>query len=360
MKNKPILLFSLFLLLAMLLSGCSGVMSASSWSGLSVDAETAFLAGGQFVYAIDLANGLQVWKYPVKGDAKKVFFAPPLKTPDGQLIIGSGGNNHSLISLNPQSGNPPSENWVFDAAADRWVASPLVWNEIIYAPNGDGHLYALDMKGNLLWSVKLGGQLWTTPATDGELLYVPSLDHRLYAVNPETHAVAWIVELNGAVMGAPVVASDNKLYVGSFASRVEVIDTVEKTVSDLLETRGWVWGAPVLDEEMLYFGDLEGNFYAFDISGGELSYPAIKPDDAIVGSPLVLSDNVVVTTESGNLYFIDSKGKYRSQIVDGKIYSAPVLAGELLLVAPSESETLLFAYDLEGKQEWVFTPAKEK
>ena len=333
---------------------------ASSWSGLAADDENAYLADGQYVYSIDLANGSLVWKYPEKGDNKKIFFASPLKTGDGQLIIGSGGSNHSLISLDPKSGNPPTENWIFEGAADRWVASPLIWGETIYAPNGDGHLYVLDMSGNLLWSVKLGGQLWTTPATDGKLVYVPSLDHNLYVINPETQAIAWTVELSGAVMGEPAIASDNKLYVGSFASKVEVVDTLTKKVTDLIDTQGWVWGAPILDGEMLYFGDLEGNFYAFDLANDRLSYPEVKPDAAIVGSPLVLTDSIAISTESGNVYFIDPNGKYRSQVVGGKIYSAPVLAGNLILVAPSESEILLFAYDMEGKQEWVFTPPEEK
>jgi hypothetical protein len=38
--------------------------------------------------------------------------------------------------------------------------------------------------------VELGGALWSAPVTDGELLYITSLDHHLHIVDPETMKLA--------------------------------------------------------------------------------------------------------------------------------------------------------------------------
>ena len=43
---------------ALLLTGCSGAaLTPSSWPGLAADAETAYVASNQAVYALDLATG---------------------------------------------------------------------------------------------------------------------------------------------------------------------------------------------------------------------------------------------------------------------------------------------------------------
>ena len=63
-------------------------------------------------------------------------------TPDGQLIV--GGFDKKLYSLNPQTGQ---SNWQFTDAHDRFFGGVLVVNNMIYAPNADYNLYALNLKG---------------------------------------------------------------------------------------------------------------------------------------------------------------------------------------------------------------------
>src|SRR4030067_244054 len=55
--------------LAVLLSACSGALPSTSWPGLSASATTAYLADGQYTFAIDLQNGTLRWRYPDKAAA---------------------------------------------------------------------------------------------------------------------------------------------------------------------------------------------------------------------------------------------------------------------------------------------------
>ncbi len=179
-------LFSFVLLGAILLSACSSAASrGTSWPGLAADANNAYLANGQFIYAARLSDGSKLWQYPDKAGSQQ-FFAAPLLTPDGQLIVGSAGTDQGLYSLDPATG---ATKWSvpFTGAKDRWIAAPLAINDTLYAPNNDGSLYALKLAtGELLWSLSIGHPLWGSPVTDGKLIFLTSLDHFLYAIDPQS------------------------------------------------------------------------------------------------------------------------------------------------------------------------------
>ncbi len=359
MKFKTLLILSMLLLLSVLLSGCSAsAMRTNSWSGLSTDAENAYLANGSLVYAFDLANGSLLWQYPAEGaDSKEAYFANPVLTDDGQLLIASAGTNHSFTSLDSATGKA---NWTFADAAGTWLASPAVVDGTIYAPNTDGTLYALDMDGNLRWEKEISeAALWSQPTSDGNMLYITALDHHVYAFDTTKQEIAWSVSINGALPGAAALDEAGNLYVGSFGSTVASINTQSREIVWEKETAGWVWDAPALNGETLYVGDLEGNFHAFNTSDGSEVFPALKPNGPIVGSPLALDAFTVIGTESGTAYAIDSTGTILWQkTVGGQLYSAPVQGGDLILFSPMETDSILVALDHDGRQVWQFTPEK--
>jgi outer membrane protein assembly factor BamB len=352
-KRFTLILF--VLLAALLLSSCVGGSAArgsTSWPGLAADADNVYIADGTYVYAATLADGKQLWKFPEKSSSS--FFAPPVLTEDGQLLVGSEGNDHALYSIDPKTGK---EKWPgpFSGAEDRWIASPLVFNNTIYAPNADGNLYILSMDGQLIEAVDLGGALWSAPVTDGKYIYVTSLDHHFHAVDIASHRVVQEIDLGGAIPGGPAIGPRG-LYVGSFTKKLEVVSNGNHRV--LAEAPNWIWGSPILDGGTLYYADLSGNVYSFDITSEKQNWSA-KPDDAIVASPLVVGDQVIVATEAGTVTSLDKDGKnVWDRAVGGKIYSNIVTSGELILVSPVSADINVAALDLNGKLVWSFTPEK--
>ena len=356
MNTKRLILISLIALAALALSACSGAPVANNWHGLAADAERAYVSGGSFVYAVDLQTGKEVWRYPAEADNKKLFYAASVLTEDGQLLVGSAGATHSFVSIDPATGR---ENWVETFGKGTWLASPLVLNETIYAPNTDGYLYVLDMNGKQAADpIELSGALWSAPTTDGTLLYVTSLDHHLHVVDPARGAVLETVNLGGAVPGSPAIGSDG-VYAGSFASNVEFVkpDGSHEVVA---KAANWVWGSPVVDGETLYYADLDGVVYSLDIASGTQNWDGLQPDGPVVASLLVAGDQIYVATESGSLFALDREGKIVwEKPVGGKIYTTPVAAGDLILAAPYQADDIaLAAYDVQGKQAWTFIPAK--
>ena len=364
--KKKLIIVTTILLGAFLLSACAGgAVRGTSWPGLATDENMAYLADGSFVYAVNLEDGKQVWKYPGERNGKLVFYSTPAVTPDGLVIVGSAGTDHSLFALNPNDMNPdtnaPVEEWRFTGAKDHWVAAPLVVDNSLFAVNSDGNLYILDLQDGQSVKdatiVELGGRLWAQPTTDGERVYITSLDHSVIAVDATTHKVVWHEDLGGAVPGSPVIGTDGSLYVGSLASQLEKFDPSSGNHQSVVDAENWVWSTPSLDGDTLYFGDVDGNFYSFNTSSNSLNWKPVKPDGALTASPLVREDHILLATESGSVYALDRDGKVLwNEQVGGKIYTTPVAAGDLTIVAPLETEFYLAALDANGRQVWTFTP----
>ena len=364
--RKKLIIVTIILLGALFLSACAGgAARGTSWPGLAADGQTAYLADGSFVYAVDLSNGTELWRYPGSRNGKLTFYATPTITPDGLVIVGSAGTDHSLIALNPADINPdtkaPVEAWKFTGAGDHWVAAPLILNNKLFAVNSDGNLYVLDLQDGKSVKeakvVKLNGRLWAQPTTDGERVYITSLDHSVFAVNANTYELLWHEDLGGAVPGSAVLGADGMLYVGSLASKLERFDPATGKHQSVLDAENWVWSTPAADGDTLYFGDVAGNFYSFNTATGKSNWKPVKPDGAVTASPLVQGDHVLIATESGSVFAIDKDGKVLwTQQVGGKMYTTPVAAGDLTIVSPLETTFFLAALDANGRQAWTFTP----
>lgn len=356
MKLKYILITIMLALFASSVSACAGGASAaSSWPGLMIDQDTAYLANGAHVYAINLSNGSLKWRFPNEPDNKISFFATPTLTDDGQLLV--GGYNNVLYSLNPRNGE---KKWDFAESKSRYIGSPLATEQGIFAPTAGETLYAIDLNGNKLGSFITEGPQWAqpVPGSQCDCIYLSSMDHYLYSINVKNNSLNWKTDdLGGSIVGKPAYSPDGVLYVGTFSSELIAIDARNGDILWRIPTTGWVWAGPELHGDHLYFGDLSGTFYALDISTHQISWQ-MQPDGPITETPLVTDDSVYFTTEMGTLYALDFKGNIRwSKTIEGsKLYTSPVSTGEMILVAPIGVDSLLIALDHEGNQIWAYTP----
>jgi eukaryotic-like serine/threonine-protein kinase len=353
MKTKYLVLIGVLLALTVILSGCATGLTASSWPGVTADDQKAYIAGGPFVYAVNLETGAEAWRFPEKASAASPFFAAPVLTADGQLIV--GGFDHKLHSVNPQTG---AENWQFSEARSRFIGSALLLGDMIYAPNADYNLYAVTMLGKLQWVFKADQSIWGTPVTDGTNLYFGTLGRKVYAVNAATGTEVWKQTVEGAVLGSPVLGSNGLLYVATYSGSLYALDPATGNTRWQKTASSWIWSAPALDGSSLYFGDGQGTFYSFDADTGTQNW-SLPLNGTILNTPLISDGKIVIGTEAGNLYTLSLDGTIISTgSVDGKIYAPPVAAGALILVAPTGGAASLVALDSAGATKWSFTPAK--
>lgn len=357
MKPKYLLLVSTLIFFSLLISACSSnIYSSTGWHGLAANTSTVYLAAGTQVFGVDLNTHSEKWHYPEKANAKITFYSNPVLTSDEQLLVSS--YDHNLYSLNPSTG---SVNWTFSEAKNRLISSPLVIQNMIYQPSSDGNIYAVDLTGKKVWQNSTGGPVWAAPATNPKCgcIYVASMDHKVYSFDAATGKQLWMSqELGGAIVGTPAVGSDGILYVGTFGKELIALDGSNGSIKWRFTTHDWVWSGPALANNVLYFGDLAGYFYALNAADGSAFFPELQVNNPVVDTPLSSGDKIYFTAESDTLYIVDTTGNITSKVVGGQIYSAPIDAGDTILVAPTNFTAQLVALSLDGTQKWVFPPPK--
>ena len=360
--KKFLVLILILVVVTLSLSACSGSgrrLSASGWAGLTADQDTAYLAAGAQVYAVNLNNGSLKWQYPVEIDAKSdaSFYAAPVLTDDGQLIV--GGYDGVLYSLDPANG---SVNWTYAKAEGRYVGSPLVTPDGIFAPSSDGNLYAISLKGVELWKpFQTEEPIWATPSIteNCDCIYIASMDHHIYAVSPKNGTQLWKSEdLGGSIVDAPSIVG-SILYTGTFANEIIAIDLDSHKIIWRFETQDWAWASPVVDGDQIYASDISGSFYALDSETGEQVWQ-IQPGGEIVSAPLVIDETIYFGTADGAFIIIDRDGTIQqNNTLPGKLYTGLVAGENLVLVAPTEHDSLLLGYDPSGVQKWDFSLSEE-
>jgi outer membrane protein assembly factor BamB len=372
MKTRHLVFIFLAVLGSLLLTACSGRGASNTWPGLTANGSFAYMADGSQIYVVDLTGGRDVMttvegqsqplRFPIKVDSKLSFYATPVLTPDGQLIVGSAGSAHELYSLDPKTLN---QNWVFADAHDTYVGGALAANDMIYAPNSDGVLYALDPKGKLVWKFAVSGHgFWAQPVTDGKLVYAASLDHYLYALSAGTGEKTWSKKLDGALASAPAHGPDNTLYISTLNKSLYALNTGDGSVRWQKSLSGWVWSSPVLDGGVLYYGVAIGSeggaLQAADPDTGKILW-TFDANGAVVGSPLVMPEQIVIVTEPGVVYGVNRSGGqiWMNKDINEKLYTSPYDAGDSILIATVQANKLLFALSPDGSTiRWSYEPGK--
>ena len=361
-KSKFMLTFLVMLLLAVVLSGCGAIYRPSSWPGISIseDGETAYVAYNTHVYAVN-QNGQEKWAYP--SDAVNMnFYAEPLETSDGNLVIGTYDN--ILAKVNAGTG---SLIWEFTEAGNRYIGSSAEADGLIYAPNADKSLYVLDLDGHLVWEFDTSQANWAAPLVNGELVFVISMDHNLYALDKDSHTEVWKTDLGAGAMSSPVFNEDQSiLYVGTYGAKVMALEAASGDVLWVTEEDvipGWVWGSPVYDQGVLYITDSHGTVTALNAETGVMIW-ANSFDTPITGSVLLMDGIIYIATEGidgGQFVALDAAtgGQQWMQKVEGQLHGTPRAFGDMILVGVVEGDggMIIQAFNMNGTIRWSFTPS---
>lgn len=373
MKKKITLLVIGFLVMALLVSGCTTVGLATSWPGLGHTAQLSYLAFGNFVYAVKNSDGSLAWKYPQDARRETSFFAAPAF--ENNLVV-FGDYKKNLYGVDAATGQ---EKWVFSEAGDKYVGSSLIKNGIIYAPNADGHLYALDVNGKLLWRFKTGKANWSTPVSDGTNLYLSSMDHFVYALKLSytqdeigadelgkriaIQKPLWSTDLKTAIFGSPVLSNNGRLYAATLGGELFALETSNGNVLWTYSAAGKlkdVWSSPVVVDDVVMVADSKGSVYAVDASSGaEKWLNPFESGAAVIGGGVSLGGKAALVTTGGKFLILNIDGSESwSKTFPQPIYTPPIVDGEEIYLASTGQNYLLSKIDLNGREFWSFNPPK--
>jgi outer membrane protein assembly factor BamB len=352
MKINRIVLIPLFLFAAVMLSSCSGVLGATSWPGLTSADETVYVSYATEVYALNAGNGSIIWQYPQEANAQRNFFAPAAVNED-HIYVGDYSN--TLVALDRATG---TEEWTFTEGSGRFIASPLLTDDLVVVPSSGRRVYALTKSGQKAWDFATAQGSWAVPVSDGEVVYQPSMDHFLYAIRQDNGALVWKTDIGAAAVSSPALV-DGRLYLGTLANEVIAVDAATGAIDWHFSADNAIWNQPFFHEGTLYFGDLSGSVFAVDADDGSVVWRKTV-EGSVVAEPVFVDDMLVFVTETGNVTAMSLEGNNLWTVnINGKLYSSPEVVDNRIIVGVVDGENqLVVALDLSGSVLWSFAPSK--
>ena len=344
MKQPKILLLVVIALLPLTLVSCvpGSAQLARGWSGTAVHNGIIYVGtvDGRVV-AINSSTGNLEWAYSIapvtapssglscgQTSVTTAIYDTPVVDRD---IVYIGTYSGQVLALNtlarsqnltfPQRGYG---EWKWDCPIDNArsnaiVADLLVSADTIYVSSSNGRVYSLDKEfGDLNWESKILDEkhrkLWTSPVIQGDTLYVSTFDGHIYALSLETGELSdWSFESEAGFASSPVIYEDT-IFLGSFDRYLYAV----KIGSDVPMWKfpqekpagNWFWASPIVNEGIVYASCLDGKVYAIDAETWEELWQFESQDSrgkpaAIVSTPVLVGDLLIVANEAGNVYVIN-------------------------------------------------------
>ena len=166
-------------------------------------------------------------------------------------------------------------------------ASPVVSDGLVFVPSWDGNLYAMDeFGGQLKWTYSTSGPIVSSPVVTGGVVYVASRDGQIYAINEQTGVRIW--RTNNAVNnpGNPITSSllvaNGRVFFGNWClggscnpiGYLEALDAATGNVAWLNSTGSPVIAPPSEHNGRIFFGEDDGTIIAVNETTGHRFWSA--------------------------------------------------------------------------------------
>jgi outer membrane protein assembly factor BamB len=203
---------------------------------------------------------------------------------DGILYIGS--MDGYFYALNARNGRRLLKFKAYSSI----ISSPAILDGVAYVGTSKGLLYAVEGGArNWLFENKLTGY-WKALYLYGDLPKPPPASGYL-----------WSRRLGGSILSSPAVDGE-RLYIGA-GSQLVAVDISKHEVLWRFETGGWVESSPAVYGDSIYFGSSDTFLYALNAASGSLLWK-IQTKDKITSSPVVAGGIIFVGSHDGNMYAI--------------------------------------------------------
>ena len=192
------------------------------------------------------------------------------------------------------------------------------------------------------WTFHTGGQVLSSAAVEGGVVYVGSTDGKLYALDAATGTMKWKFATLARIASSPAVA-DGLVFFTSYDSKVHAVDAATGKSRWEFQTGG---------ERRFTAKGLHGSLPA-----GE-SMP--DPFDMFLSSPAVSGGSVVVGSGDGNVYAFDAKsGAVRWKFQTGDVvHASPAIADGVVFIGSWDS--YFYALDATtGAEKWRFKTGED-
>jgi outer membrane protein assembly factor BamB len=224
------------------------------------------------LYALDAKTGLEKWHFDTEGMVRST---PAVV--DGRVFFGS--RDHRVYAVDARTG---ALEWRYDTLREV-VSSPLVADGTVYIGSRASDLLALSaVTGQLRWKYFYWSS-WVESSARirNGTVYVGSSDaQQVFAIDAATGQRVWSADVDGSPWSTPAV-TDDRVYIGVAGVLGYFIDhhgaffALDRATGHVVwrypmhpvlgATTYGVASSPAVGQGLVFFGGLDGTFYAFRV-----------------------------------------------------------------------------------------------
>ncbi len=249
---------------------------------------------------------------------------------------------------------------------ENFNSSPAIGdNGRIYIGNENGALYAFSNEGDTLWAIPdslSDDDMGTTPAVDGDMIYVGGEHRMFYAVQDlgASGSELWSYHAREEISSSPAIGPDGSIIFTDDSGYVYSYDAAgSPDWTYIAESTNFTSSPAVGSDGTVYIGTEQGKLLAIS-SSGALSWQYATPLlTTISGSPVICANgDIIFGGEDGLLYRLDATGDLVSGWplnIGAQISSTPAIAADgVLYLLPEDNK--LYAIDMATPQvNWSVT-----
>jgi outer membrane protein assembly factor BamB len=208
---------------------------------------------------------------------------------------------------------------------------------------------------DLQWTLHTGGELYSSAAASGGIIYIGTKTGSLAAIDERTGSELWHFDLDDYVIvrSSPAVVNRTVYIGGGYALYAIDAETGKEEWRFAMPYVGQ--SSPTVAGGVVYASSQEGHLYAIDADTGEELWH-FQIDGLIFSSPAVADGRVVIGSDDGNLYGIEADtGRLLWKFpTGGSVFAAPAIVDGVAYAA-SKSRSV-FAVDMTTGDELWRTP----
>lgn len=266
--------------------------------------------------------------------------------------------------------------WKFETGAA--IRSTAVCsNNIVYFGNSKGILFALDRSsGAIKWQYNAGYAIASSPALlNGSVLFTDN-KQSLHSLNASTGKQNWQLDFGPNLpnewgfdyyYSSPTIA-DGKIFIGAKDGFVYNVSADGK-VAWKFKADNIVRSTPAVSDKAVFFGDIDGILYRVDVTTGKELWRfktignGLKNEDfgfdrrAIISSPTIAKDKVIVGCRDGFFYAVDKNTGKELWHVDHNVswvISSIAVKDTIAVTGTSDGRFVQAVNVNTGKEIWKF------
>jgi eukaryotic-like serine/threonine-protein kinase len=235
--------------------------------------------------------------------------------------------------------------WKFHTAGEV-ISSPAISGGVVFFGSTDGNLYAVDKEsGALKWKTPTGSRITSSPAVAEGLVYFGTYSGNFYALDASTGKLKWKFQTGG-----------ERRYA---ATHLHGSQPAAETMPDPFD---FYLSSPAVWNGSVFFGSGDGNIYALNAASGTLQWK-FKTGDVVHASPAIADGTLFLGSWDSFFYALDAaSGKEKWRFKTGEdpdthnqvgIQSSAAVADGVVYFGCRDSN--FYALDeASGQKKWVF------